>query len=358
MRIARHGLHFVLKHEGRRIRLCKIQDALYRQTSRGRRKRTDAELAAHLQVLGAEAIKKAEAAVMAHQVLTDWVAAMVRSRSPRTVVSYQSTVTYYIRSVPDHPLDKFQAQHQTRFLEGLPDALSPHSVNLHLRQLQIAWRWAEDQGLIARAPRVQKLRLTTPEVKALTERDLDEIEQELRWKLVEGPRKDRLHFYLCHYRAHMMLRYTGLRAGEMITLKLNAIDVERQLIRILPDGEWQPKSRRLDVIPMADKLRSFLRQDLSSREPGEVYYLDSGDGEPMYHTRDNFTQAFTRILKRIGITGKKPIHGYRSSLATRLIQSGVDLVTVQKILRHSQLETTRRYIDSDHLDLRQAIDSL
>lgn len=358
MKIARHGDHYILKHEGRRIRLCKVQDAMHRQTFRGLRKRTESELAAYLQVLAMEATRKAQAIVMAHQVLTDWVAAMVRSRSPRTVVSYQSTVTYYMRSVSDHPLDKFQAQHQTLFMEGLPEGLSPYSVNLHLRQLQIAWRWAEGQGLIARAPKVTKLRLTPPEIKAFTDKDLDEIEQELRWKLVEGPRKDRLRYYLSHYRAHVMLRYTGLRAGEMVTLKLSGIDVERQLIRILPDGEWQPKSRRLDVIPMADKLRHFLRQDLSGREPGEVYYLDSGEGDPMYRTRDNFTQAFTRILQRIGISGKKPIHGYRSSLATRLIQSGVDLVTVQRILRHSQLETTRRYIDSDHLDLRHAIDSL
>jgi integrase len=351
--IKKHGRHYILKIDGRRRRLCTVEEAEFRQSSRGKRRRTEDQLWAFLQQLAQAKTAAAAQKPSAHTVLIQWLESMSATRNPRTVTSYRSTATHYMSAVPDHPLEAYNSPQQTTFLKHLPSALSPHSVNLHLRQLQIAWRWAERQGLIAKAPAVEKLRLTTPEIRAFSDADLDQIEAELRQQLI-NPRPDRIRNYQNHLRAHLLLRYTGFRAGEVISLRLDSIDLERQLIHIVPDRGWQPKSRRIESVPISAALLQHLRRD--RREGQEVYYLDNGQGRPAYSSRDNFTQAFSRLLKRIGITDRKPIHGYRSSLATRLLQAGTDLVTVQRILRHRQIETTRRYIDSDHLDLRKAID--
>jgi integrase len=44
---------------------------------------------------------------------------------------------------------------------------------------------------------------------------------------------------------------------------------------------------------------------------------------------------------------KRQLHKFRHTDATRLLESGCDIVTVQKLMGHRDLETTRRYLDPD-----------
>jgi integrase len=68
-----------------------------------------------------------------------------------------------------------------------------------------------------------------------------------------------------------------------------------------------------------------------------------------------------RRLKEIAEAAKVPhatLHKFRHTYATRLLESGCDIVTVQKLMGHSDIETTRQYLDPDEKLKRQAANHL
>ena len=52
------------------------------------------------------------------------------------------------------------------------------------------------------------------------------------------------------------------------------------------------------------------------------------------------------------------LHKFRHTYATRLLESGCDIVTVQKLMGHSDIETTRQYLNPDEDLKRQAVNRL
>ena len=52
------------------------------------------------------------------------------------------------------------------------------------------------------------------------------------------------------------------------------------------------------------------------------------------------------------------LHKFRHTYATRLLESGSDIVTVQKLLGHSDIDTTRQYLNPDEDLKRQAVNRL
>ena len=156
-----------------------------------------------------------------------------------------------------------------------------------------------------------------------------------------------------------MLMESGMRAGECLNLKLSDIDIENRLITVTTTPKGGKYKTRRDKIDMSEPLARFLEfEDKPTRGDKDEWYLDDGTGFQLYTHRDQMSRCFKRYLDKIGIKGIKPLHGYRASLATRLLQNGTDLVTVQKIMRHEQLETTRLYITSELLDPKKALDAL
>jgi integrase len=68
-----------------------------------------------------------------------------------------------------------------------------------------------------------------------------------------------------------------------------------------------------------------------------------------------------RRLKEIADAAKVPnatLHKFRHTYATRLLESGCDIVTVQKLMGHSDIETTRQYLDPDESLKRKAVNRL
>jgi integrase/recombinase XerD len=68
---------------------------------------------------------------------------------------------------------------------------------------------------------------------------------------------------------------------------------------------------------------------------------------------------FTKYIKKAGLDGKGyTIHKLRHSFATHMIQNGADLITVQNILGHSDLNNTKIYTHTDTNHLREQLDKL
>ena len=125
---------------------------------------------------------------------------------------------------------------------------------------------------------------------------------------------------------------TGMRKGEIYGLRWERVDFQNRSITIL-NGKTEDSDRR---IPMNDSVFEAL-STLRQRHQNEfVFPSVRGKREHFRDPKKGFTNAI-RLAQ---------IPHLRHTFATRLVQAGVDIITVQHLLGHSKITTTARYAHS------------
>ena len=147
-----------------------------------------------------------------------------------------------------------------------------------------------------------------------------------------------------------LLLFTGMRASEVINVKLSDLktyeeDIDVYQIKIIGKGSkeaycYVDKSKIDDVLEKLITLRK--QQNIESD-----YLFVSKTGRQI--TRHEAYIAVSGILKKAGIN-KKGLHIFRHTLGFHLAQKGVRLEDIQEILRHSNINTTRIYVQRRELD--------
>lgn len=145
--------------------------------------------------------------------------------------------------------------------------------------------------------------------------------------------------------------YTGMRKGEIISLKWNNVDLDSGIITIDQTNSKNKKTRRIPINSTIRKLLLELRLRNSGREN---VFLNS-KGTP-YLRQDSLNRAFTLALKKAKICGLR-FHDLRHTAATRMIELGSSIVAVKEILGHSSLDMTMRYAHPNE-SLRSALEGL
>ena len=132
----------------------------------------------------------------------------------------------------------------------------------------------------------------------------------------------------------------GLRVSELTNLELNDIDMTNCLIRILGKGS---KERE---IPIGEYSIYYLREYLNIRESllkgkvcNKLFLNNHGTGM----TRQGFFKNLKQLLKEKGLNTDISPHTLRHSFATHLINRGADLRSIQEMLGHSDISTTKIY---------------
>lgn len=126
---------------------------------------------------------------------------------------------------------------------------------------------------------------------------------------------------------------TGLRRSNILNLKWDNIDFDFRYIEILKQDNKGHKSIK---IPISDTLYEVL----SKIKPISEYVFANPDTGMPYNT---IRKAFNNACKRAGIKNFR-FHDLRHTVATRLVEMGVDIRTVQEIMAHSSIVTTQRYM--------------
>lgn len=140
--------------------------------------------------------------------------------------------------------------------------------------------------------------------------------------------------------AHRMLLTTlyaaGLRLSEGLNLQVTDIDSQRMLLHIR-SGKGQ-KDR---LVPLSSTLLQELRDWWRRRKPQTWLFPGREQDEPLHPTG---VQRVCRKAARLArLTKKVTPHTLRHSYATHLLEAGLDVRTLQKLLGHIQLSTTAHY---------------
>jgi site-specific recombinase XerD len=137
----------------------------------------------------------------------------------------------------------------------------------------------------------------------------------------------------------------GLRAGEVVRLKVKHIDTAQKVIRV-----EQGKGRKDRHVMLSRDTLTLLRQWWKVRRsrgdagaPPEECFLFPGrrPSEPISTRQLN--RLFHQAAETAGIKKGVTLHGLRHSFATHLLERGAHLRTLQALLGHSKPETTARY---------------
>ena len=147
------------------------------------------------------------------------------------------------------------------------------------------------------------------------------------------------------HRVLLMTAYAaGLRVSELVHLRPQDIDSKRMVIRV-----EQGKGRKDRYTLLSPRLLEELRGYWRMYRPA-IWLFPGRDGSrPIDATTAQ--KLYYAAKERAGITRGHGIHCLRHSFATHLLEAGVDLPTIQRLLGHTSLSTTARYlhVTSQHL---------
>jgi integrase/recombinase XerD len=147
-------------------------------------------------------------------------------------------------------------------------------------------------------------------------------------------------------RAALSLCYgCGLRAGEVVRLKVKHIDSAQKIIRI-----EQSKGRKDRNVMLSPEMIDLLRQWWKARRgfdahttPLQERWLFPGRKPGMPMTTRQLNRLFHEAADGAGIKKGVTLHALRHSFATHLLERGTDIRIIQALLGHDKLDTTARY---------------
>ncbi len=162
-------------------------------------------------------------------------------------------------------------------------------------------------------------------------------------KLLDIPLKTKYDY---RNKAMLEILYgSGLRISELINLTTRDVDFENAVIRCLGKGS---KER---IVPINDYIIHYLKLYLDKRNlfliKGQNDYLFlNNHGKQM--TRQGFLKNLQKILNEKNITKHVTPHTLRHSFATHILSGGADLRSIQLLLGHSDISTTKIYTHISH----------
>ncbi len=267
----------------------------------------------------------------------------------------QLTVSNYLRDINDFLffikenyeykdedfVDKIQASHIRDFLQFLfKKKLKKVSIARKLSSLRTFYRFAFKLG--RRKDNPAKL-VGTPKKDKRVPSFLEKDEVEA---LLDFSEKN---FFEIRDKAMMELIYScGLRVSELISLKLNDINIKDKLIRVIGKG------RKERILPFGKFAENSLQRYLDIRKKfikdkdNNYLFLNYRGGKI---SSRSVRRIIAKYIKLTSIKRKISPHTLRHTFATHLLQAGMDLRSIQELLGHSKLSTTQIYTQLNLGDL-------
>lgn len=256
--------------------------------------------------------------------------------SDRTVAYYKTTVEHLLKNI-DTPIRKITTDEIRGYLAKYQEngRCGKTTVDNIRRNISSFFSWLEEEDYILKSPmkRIHKIK-TLQTVK-------ETISDELIEKLRDACK--------CKRDLAMidLLYSTGIRVGELVRLNIDDISFEERECVVFGKGD---KERRVYFDAKAKlHLQNYLKER-NDTNPALFVTLDA----PHLRLKISGVEIRIRKLGRSINAEKIHPHKFRRTMATRAIDKGMPIEQVQKILGHSQIDTTMQYAMVNQSNVKNA----
>lgn len=273
--------------------------------------------------------------------MPDAIALFMRSRKLKnaresTIYSYRLHLNKFSTFLEDVGVERLAEVITEDIQEFIDDRLNsgnkPVTVNKYIRELRAFFNFLHSMGYLEANP-IESIDRLNEDKKISRTLNNDQIA-----RLIAVPNIN-TYVGFRNYTFILLLLDTGLRLDEALNITLSDIDWKERLIKVLGKGG---KER---FVPLTESMIHLLREYIKRRNQyeNESLFLNV-DGFPL--KRRTIQEAIRDYEVTAGIRGVRvSCHSMRHTFAKMYILNGGDVLTLQKILGHSTLETTRKYIE-------------
>lgn len=243
---------------------------------------------------------------------------LLKNYSDNTISNYASQINCFLRYF-NNVATKPTEISELKIKEWLLKANSVNGRRHRLSALKLFYRYTVKQPM-----KLKYIEYPRAEKKLPQPLDVSEIQD-----LINACKNLKHKAIIC------LMYSTGIRVGEVINLKIEDIDSKRGVIHII-GGKGQ-KDRQ---VPLDNELLLLLRRYYKIYSPKS--YLFNGQFSLQYSEK-SINSFLKMYADKAGIKRNIHAHLLRHSNATHMLESGVDISIIQKILGHNSPKTTQIY---------------
>ena len=239
------------------------------------------------------------------------------------------------------PTDALTTQDIIRLRDSLGRSHAPASVRITLAVMATMFSWAQRQGLVPENPlRGVERPIAPSSIDFFSHDEVERILQVARERAQTGTLRGKLLGTCTHLAIH-----TGLRKGELLGLRWQDIDFATRRLTVARSYTTTPKSGkprplRLPVacIPMLQEWK----KECPTNPVGLLFPVIGGGQSSLHNTQAKL--GLPRLLQAAGCrVPAHPWHALRHTFASHFIMQGGNILTLQKILGHSDVKMTLIY---------------
>lgn len=249
-------------------------------------------------------------------------------KSQNTIKEYRSIVKQFLEFIKKEPLDIDQDDiEKFREYMAVEKKYSKQTIYISMKALQSFFKFLKKEEFY-RLPAPKRSRKLPV---YLNEKEMSEI-----LKVAKNNMRD--------YTLILTLAYTGLRVGELSSLKIEDIDFFENFIHVRSG-----KGDKDRLVAVDENVIRAIKEYLQSEKRNDGYLFISQKGTRITTTHIERLVKYYAI--KAGIKKKVTPHTIRHTFATTLLRNGADIRFIQQILGHSSIATTQIYthVDEDAL---------
>ena len=256
----------------------------------------------------------------------------------KTVKAYRIDLRQYFEFVGECDLDKNWIE---RYITNLHKNFRQKTVKRKIASVKAFYNFLEDEELIQENP-FRKIKVKFKETSELPKIiPREEIEQLLQSMYTDLKiRKKKEKSILRDIAVVETLFATVARVSEISNIKKENINLNTGVIRIMGKG-GKERYILIGERSVLELLKRYYEQNYENIKQSGYFFVNR-DGERF--SEQSIRLMIKRYAKNAGIERNITPHMFRHSFATYLIEEGVDISCVQRILGHSSIKTTQIYI--------------
>lgn len=273
---------------------------------------------------------------------------------PETIRGYNSVLSNLLKNVPEikttndltpenivKMFQRLQARERRVGKEMKKTGIKKSTVFTYQRKLNPFFNWLLNEGILLNNPLNRMSKVSQPvyeDIRALTKDQVDKIITAIivhPEKIPAVQKRDILMFYL--------LSFCGLRSGELRLLEIRDFDLDKKILTVRGEASKSKKNRKIPLHHLVvTAYNDYLKERAETRYKTPKLLISSNrdaglSGGGLKHWSE-------RLEKLAGFDFH--LHQFRHTFACNLARENVHIAKIQKLLGHSDLKMTQKYLRS------------